>query len=88
MPKGTKSKYENCAGWKTIFQGRIEETDFSNGDANGDDEVTVADAVDTISFLLGGNPDGFDAAAVDMNGDGVVTVTDIILILMAYNLIP
>ena len=88
VPKGTKSKYENCAGWKTIFQGNIEETDFANGDANGDGSENMTDAVDAISYLLGQTPDNFDAAAVDMNGDGLVTVTDIILLLIAYSLIP
>ena len=88
VPKGTKSKYENCAGWKTIFQGRMEEADFANGDANGSGEPTESDAVDTISYLLGQTPDNFDAAAVDMNGDGLVTVTDIILLMIAYSLIP
>lgn len=89
VPKGTKSKYENCAGWSTIFHGRIEETNFANGDANGSGgDPTPSDAVDVISFLLGQTPDGFDAAAVDMNGDGVVTVTDIILLIITYKLIP
>lgn len=88
VPKGTKSKYENCAGWKTIFQGNIVETDFADGDANGDDQMTKTDAVDAISYLLGQTPNNFDAAAVDMNGDGLVTVTDIILLLIAYSLIP
>ena len=88
VPKGTKSKYENCAGWSTIFQGNIEETDFADGDANGDGSENMTDAVDAISYLLGQTPDNFDAAAVDMNGDGLVTVTDIILLLIAYSLIP
>jgi hypothetical protein len=91
VPKGTKSKYEAAAGW-TMFQGGIVEVDMElqtgNGDANGDDEVTVTDAVDTINYILGGNTYDFSAAAVDMNGDGIVTVTDIILLMIACSLLP
>ena len=87
VPAGTKSKYKDITGW-TVFQGGIEEMEPGNGDADGDGNTTMSDAMAILSYILGGNPDGFDAAAVDMNGDGIVTVTDIILILMAYNLIP
>ena len=30
-----------------------------------------------ISHILGLTPDGFDAAAADVNGDGIINVTDV-----------
>ena len=86
VPIGTKEAYEAITGW-SVFKG-IGEINLTNGDANGDGSENMTDAVDAISYLLGQTPDNFDASAVDMNGDGLVTVTDIILLMIAYSLIP
>lgn len=72
--KITSGKSETELGTTSI-------TVFQAGDANGDNQITTQDAVDGLSFILGETPEGFDAAAADMNGDGEVTVTDILLMM-------
>jgi len=51
------------------------------GDANGDGQVTVTDAVCIISYILGENPSPFSTSAADVNGDGSVTVTDAVQVI-------
>lgn len=50
------------------------------GDANNSRSVTVTDIVVTAQYMLGRNPQPFIYDAADMNGDGDVSVTDIMLI--------
>lgn len=50
------------------------------GDANNSRSVTVTDIVVTAQYVLGRNPQPFIYDAADMNGDGDVSVTDIMLI--------
>lgn len=50
------------------------------GDANNSRSVTVTDIVVTAQYVLGRNPQPFIFGAADMNGDGDVSVTDIMLI--------
>lgn len=51
------------------------------GDANGDKHVTETDPVNIVGFILGDNPANFIKVAADMNGDGVITVADIVLLI-------
>ena len=46
------------------------------GDANGDGQVTIADAVAVENVIHGSTPAGFNAAAADVNGDGQITIAD------------
>ena len=82
VPKGTKSKYQNTAGWKN-FSKIVEEEDEKMGDANGDGVVDVADIAAVINIMAKGLSD----KAADVNGDGVVDVADIaaIINIMAAN---
>lgn len=64
-----------------MFQGGIEEIARGNGDANGDDQITKADVMAILGYLLGDAPDGFDVNAADLNGDGMVTITDALLLM-------
>ena len=50
--------------------------DYIPGDANGDGEVNISDAVAIVNYILGNPSLGFNAAAADMNGDGKVTISD------------
>ena len=54
---------------------------FILGDANGDGQVTITDAVAVMDYTRGQQPEGFNEAAADVNGDGYVTTTDAVLIL-------
>ena len=72
--KVTSGKSETAIGTASI-------TVFQAGDANGDNQITTQDAVDALSFILNEAPENFDAKAADMNGDGEVTVTDILMMM-------
>ena len=54
---------------------------FILGDANGDGQVTVTDAVAVVDYTRGQHPAGFNETAADVSGDGYVTATDAVLIL-------
>ena len=58
---------------------------FIPGDANDSRTVTVTDIVVTAQYVLQMNPEPFVFEAADMNGDGDVTVTDIMLIAYLIN---
>lgn len=53
---------------------------FIPGDANDSHAVNVADIVTTAQYVMQRNPSPFVFEAADMNGDGEVSVTDIMLI--------
>ena len=55
------------------------------GDANDSRTVTVTDIVVAAQYVLQMNPEPFIFEAADMNGDGDVTVTDIMLIAYLIN---
>ena len=46
------------------------------GDADGDGEVTIADAQAIVDYLLGRAPANFVPDNADANGDGAVTIAD------------
>ncbi len=79
VPAGTKSKYEEATGWN--FQGGIVEMEPGDGDADGNGEITMADVMAILSYLLGEIPDGFDETAADINGDGEVTISDALIVM-------
>ncbi|MBE6313566.1 MAG: hypothetical protein E7079_01240 [Bacteroidales bacterium] len=55
----------------------VEATD---GDVNNDALVDVADVTATASYILGDEVDPFIVAAADINADGKINVTDIVLL--------
>lgn len=74
VPYGSKAKYEAAQYWKD-FNIRMD------GDSNGDDTVTMADANAIVNYFLAKGTDGFvegdfDEEAADVNGDGEVTMAD------------
>ena len=53
----------------------------AQGDSNGDDVVTMADANAIVNYFLAKGTDGFvegdfDEEAADVNGDGEITMAD------------
>ena len=46
------------------------------GDSNDNDEVTVADAVNTANYAMGKEVERFYFKAADVNDDGIVTISD------------
>lgn len=49
---------------------------FVLGDANGDGEVTITDAVAIVNRILGNASGNFNEEAADVNGDHQITITD------------
>lgn len=58
--------------------------DYVDGDANGDGEVSMADANMVINRFLGKNSKGIVVKAADMNGDGKITMVDANIIVNMY----
>ena len=49
---------------------------YTLGDANGDGNVTITDAVAIVNYILGNKSDNFNFDAADVNKDGAITITD------------
>ena len=49
---------------------------FKLGDANGDGNVTITDAVAIVNYILNNGSSGFNFDAADVNGDKAITITD------------
>lgn len=49
---------------------------FIKGDANGDGNVTITDAVAIVNNILGNPSENFKEAAADVDGDGQITIAD------------
>ncbi len=50
------------------------------GDANGDGQVNISDAVLLVNNVLGSSDNGLIVANCDMNSDGYLNVSDVALI--------
>ena len=78
VPTESIDDYQAADQWKNFFfieKFRVE------GDSNGDDTVTMADANAIVNYFLAKGTDGFvegdfDEEAADVNGDGEVTMAD------------
>ena len=57
---------------------------YRQGDVNGDDTVTPADAIMIIYNFFGVEQDGFNAMAADLNHDGMISPADAIEALCLY----
>ena len=56
------------------------------GDVNGDGMVSNSDVVAVLNRILGGESDNFNEAAADVNKDGIITITDALIIVdMIHN---
>ena len=71
VPTGSKAAYQGDAYWGQFFVAEALE-----GDADGDGEVTIADAQAIVDYLLGRAPANFVPDNADANGDGAVTIAD------------
>ena len=82
VPYGTKDAYI-AAGWtENVFKGGIVEAPYALkiADVDGNEKVTITDAVAIVSHILGDDINGFVAAAADVNGDGRITITDAVAV--------
>ncbi len=75
VPKGSKATYESQMWWQN-FKHIVE----MGGDVNDDGEITLADKVALINWLLMQDDDAYDPL-YDVNDDGVVDVRDALRIL-------
>ncbi|WP_440988302.1 S8 family serine peptidase [Haloarchaeobius baliensis] len=61
--------------------GAVETAACMAGDVNQDGSLTVQDATLVQQYIVGQEPDNFEASCADLNGDGQVTSADVTLIL-------
>ena len=75
--EATITATHECNEIKDTVVVTVEATD---GDVNNDALVDVADVTATASYILGDEVDPFIFAAADINADGKINVTDIVLL--------
>ncbi|MBN1699144.1 MAG: hypothetical protein JW881_16615 [Spirochaetales bacterium] len=56
----------------------------TTGDVNGDDRVTIADALLIAQYYVGLNPSPFNASLADANCDGNINITDALQVARYY----
>ena len=49
---------------------------LKQGDANGDNKITITDAVGIVNYILGHASSNFHPEAADLNGDNNISITD------------
>ena len=76
---GTSGLADKYAGTSTLTSS-FDVFDLQLGDVNGDDGVTIFDAVQVVSYILENNPTPFVEPAADINGDGDITIFDAVSI--------
>jgi hypothetical protein len=74
------TSYANWTNRDILIRARIR-YGFKCGDANGDDQVNVGDAVFLISYIFKGGPGPDPLCAGDANGDGDVNVGDAVFLI-------
>ncbi len=82
VPKGTKTFYESTDYWNA-FQNIIE---ILPGDMNGNGQYDASDVVEIVNVILG-KGDESSRAAADVNDDGVVNITDVIVVINYLNFV-
>ena len=71
VPAGTKSLYASKKPWNRF------QTILELGDANADGEISIADVLDVISYILGQpTSENFNEKTADANDDGQITIAD------------
>ena len=74
VPKASIDLYKAAYEWRDFDNiGAIKAV---SGDANGDYQVTITDAVSVVDYILGNAPADFVFDAADVNNDGQVNITD------------
>ena len=63
------------------LQGYVYVATVEHGDANGDGETTISDAVCVVNYLFRGGPPPEPPESGDVNCDGVVTIADVVYII-------
>lgn len=71
VPEGKKSAYQSHPYWRQFFV-----AEALDGDANGNGQLTIDDALAIVNYILGQPLDGFVEANADVNGDGKITIAD------------
>ena len=78
----TRFRYFKNAGQEAIqLYKKVIETSILPGDVNGDEEVTIADVVAIINYLLDPTSVKFNEAAADFDGQNGVTLADALAII-------
>ena len=75
VPTTSVAKYKNAGPWKGF------KMIVGIGDVNGDGVLDQKDLNDIISHVIRDTPTGFIEEAADVNGDGMVNVLDIVLLI-------
>jgi len=76
VPAGTKERYMQTEGWKTIEK----IVEFPSPDVNQDEDVNEQDVMDIAHFVVGTPSDSFFEFLADINNDGTVNLGDAVVV--------
>lgn len=62
----------------------FDDASIEQGDVNADRVLNALDAKEIANYILKLNPDNFRDYWADMNGDGIIDITDIIIVISLY----
>jgi hypothetical protein len=77
VPQGSREIYEESGGWKDFHQIR----EIIAGDVNLDGNVDKSDVDTLAAYILSENPQDFFDVFADLNGDGIINATDIVMLI-------
>jgi Ca2+-binding EF-hand superfamily protein len=49
---------------------------YKNGDVNGDDVISITDAVSIVNYIMGNPSENFIEEVANVNDEGEVSITD------------
>lgn len=69
MPDGTRIGMPNVTVPITV-------KDLEKGDANNNQQITIADVVTIVNYIVGSANDSFSKKGADLNNDGIIDISD------------
>lgn len=72
VPPASVEAYQSANVWSNF----IKTQGFFSGDANGDGELNISDAIMLINYIINGNTGTMFSVNADVNADGVVNISD------------
>ncbi|MFQ6002209.1 MAG: M14 family zinc carboxypeptidase, partial [Candidatus Zixiibacteriota bacterium] len=75
-----KDLQDQIGPWSNVEDVVVWET-FVRGDANGDGEIDISDAIYLVNYLFIGGPEPVPLEAGDVNSDGEITSADVIYLI-------
>jgi hypothetical protein len=73
-----KDQQDQIGPWSNVEDVVVTGGGFTRGDANGDGEIDISDAIYLVNYIFIGGPEPIPFEAGDANSDGEVDISDVI----------